>query len=130
MSTQTVLIKDNPTFSTEALNDLIVDSIQDIKGKNVVKLDLRKLDEAPTDFFIICEGDSHTQVKAISENIHKRVKQEAGQLASHTEGKENSQWVCMDYFTTVVHVFYKEARKFYELEELWNDAQFTEYENL
>ena len=130
MSTQTVLIKENPPVSTEALNDLIVDSIQDIKGKNVMVLDLRKLDEAPTDYFIICEGESNTQVKAISENIHLRLKKEAGQSASHVEGKENSQWVCMDYFTTVVHVFYKEARKFYELEELWNDADFTEYKNL
>ena len=130
MSTQTILIKENPPLSTEALNDLIVDSIQDIKGKNVMVLDLRKLDEAPTDYFIVCEGESNTQVKAISENIHLRLKKEANQPASHVEGKENSQWICMDYFTTVVHVFHKEARKFYELEELWNDAEFTEYENL
>lgn len=130
MSTQPVLIKENHPLSTEALNDLIVDSIQDIKGKNVVKLDLRKLDEAPTDYFIICEGDSNTQVKAISENIHKRLKQEAGQFPSHSEGKQNAQWVCMDYFTTVVHIFYRDTRKFYELEELWSDAKFTEYENL
>ena len=67
----------HPQLSTDQLNDLIVDSIQDIKGKNIVKLDLRHLEEAPTDFFIICEGDSNTQVKAISENIEKRVKQEA-----------------------------------------------------
>lgn len=130
MSTQSVLVQKNQSLSTDALNDLIVDSIQDIKGKNVVKLDLRKLDEAPTDFFIICEGDSNTQVKAISENIHKRLKQEAGQHPSHAEGKQNAQWICLDYFTTVVHIFYKDTRKFYELEELWSDAKFTEYENL
>ena len=130
MSTQSVLLKENLPLSTEALNDLIIDSIQDIKGKNVVKLDLRKLDEAPTDFFIICEGDSNTQVRAISDNIHKRLKQEAGQFPSHAEGKQNAHWVCMDYFTTVVHVFYKDTRKFYELEDLWSDAKFTEYENL
>jgi ribosome-associated protein len=112
------------------MNELIVDSIQDIKGKNVVKLDLRKLDEAPTDFFIICEGDSNTQVKAISDNVYKRVKEEAGQNPSHSEGKQNAQWICLDYFTTVVHIFYKDTRRFYELEELWSDAKFTEYENL
>ncbi len=112
------------------LNDLIVDSIQDIKGKNIVKLDLRKLDDAPTDFFIICEGDSNTQVKAIAGNIYKRLKEELGQLALHVEGTQNSRWICMDFFNTVVHVFYRETREFYDIENLWSDAKFTEYENL
>jgi len=117
-------------LSTEELNDLIVDSIQDIKGKNIVKLDLRKLEEAPCDYFIICEGDSNTQVKAIADNIRKRVKEEAGLLPLHTEGERNALWICVDYFDTVVHVFYREKRAFYQLEELWGDASFTEYETL
>ena len=120
----------HPKFTTEALNDLIIDSIQDIKGKNIVKLDLRKLEEAPSDFFIICEGDSNTQVKAISDNINKRVRQEAGIVPTHTEGEQNALWICIDYFDTVVHVFYREKRAFYELEGLWGDALFTEYETL
>lgn len=117
-------------LSTEELNNLIVDSIQDIKGKNIVKLDLRKLEEAPCDYFIICEGDSNTQVKAIADNIRKRVKEEAGLLPLHTEGERNALWICVDYFDTVVHVFYREKRAFYQLEELWGDASFTEYETL
>ena len=119
-----------PQLSTEELNELIIDSIQDIKGKNVLKLDLRHLEEAPTDFFIICEGDSNTQVKAISDNINKRVKQEAGILPARSEGMSNALWICVDYFTTVVHVFYHETRAFYQLEDLWSDAKFTEYESL
>lgn len=118
------------SLSTEELNTLIVDSIQDIKGKNIVKLDLRKLEEAPCDYFIICEGDSNTQVKAIADNIRKRVKEEAGLLPLHTEGERNALWICVDYFDTVVHVFYREKRAFYQLEELWGDASFTEYETL
>ncbi len=125
----TAAIKTNPDF-TENLNDLIIDSIQDIKGKNVLKLDLRQLDEAPADFFIICEGDSNTQVKAIADNIEMRLKKEAGQRPAHSEGQQNALWVCMDYFHTVVHVFYKETRQFYQLEDLWNDAKATEYANL
>lgn len=117
-------------LTTAEINDLIIDSIQDIKGKNIVKLDLRKIEEAPTDFFIICEGDSNTQVKAISDNIQRRLKQGGQQLPSHVEGERNAIWICVDYFTTVVHVFYREARAFYELEELWSDATFTEYESL
>ncbi|MBK9257032.1 MAG: ribosome silencing factor [Saprospiraceae bacterium] len=115
---------------TEILNHLIIDAIQDIKGKNIIKLDLRSLDDAPTDFFIICEGDSSTQVKAISDNIGRRLKDEYGLLPSHTEGMEGAKWVLVDYFDTVVHVFYPETRHFYEIEELWGDAAKTEYENL
>ncbi len=118
------------SFTTEELNDLIIESIQDIKGKNIVKLDLRGLEEAPAEYFIICEGDSNTQVKAIADNIHKRLKDEADVLPSHMEGTRNALWVCIDYFTTVVHVFYRETREFYELEDLWGDATFTEYETL
>jgi ribosome-associated protein len=117
-------------FAIEELNDLIIDSILDIKGKNIVKLDLRRLGDAPTDFFIICEGDSNTQVKAISDNIQKRLKYEAEVLASNTEGERHAHWICLDYFNTVVHVFYRETRAFYELESLWSDARFTEYESL
>jgi len=118
------------SFTTEELNDLIIESIQDIKGKNIVKLDLRGLEDAPAEYFIICEGDSSTQVKAIADNIHKRLKDEADVLPSHMEGTRNALWVCIDYFTTVVHVFYRETREFYELEDLWGDATFTEYETL
>ncbi len=114
----------------EELNTLIVDSIQDIKGKNIIKLDLRHLDDSPTDFFIIAEGDSNTQVKAISDNIYKRLKDEATLLPSHYEGQQNAQWILLDYFETVVHVFYRDTRTFYQLEDLWSDAIFTEYQNL
>lgn len=128
MNSQVKFQKVNPT--TEELNNLIIDSIQDIKGKKIVKLDLRELDDAPTDFFIICEGDSNTQVKAISDNVALRVKRELGVLPSHVEGEKNALWICVDYFTTVVHVFYRETRSFYELESLWSDAAFTEFESL
>ena len=117
-------------LTTEELNELIIESIQDIKGKKIVKLDLRRLEDAPTDFFIICEGDSTTQVKAISDNIQKRVKEEGRELPSHVEGERNALWICLDFFTTAVHVFYRDTRSFYDLEQLWSDARFTEYESL
>lgn len=117
-------------LSEEELNDFIIDCIQDIKGKNIVKLDLRQLDDAPTNYFIICEGDSNTQVKAIADNIYRRLKNEGQTLPSHFEGQQNSLWILLDYFSTVVHVFYRETRAFYELEDLWSDASSTEYQNL
>lgn len=114
----------------EEINDLIVESIQDIKGKNIVKLDLRDLHDAPTDFFIICEGDSSTQIKAIADHIVKKMKETYRVFPSSTEGTQNAKWVCVDYFTTVVHVFYPETRAYYDLDQLWSDAKITSYETI
>jgi ribosome-associated protein len=111
----------------ENLNHLIVEGIRDKKGKNIIQLDLRKLGDAPADFFIICEGDSNTHIKAISDSIYKRVKDELEAAPTHTEGSTGATWVLMDYFNTVVHVFHPETRQFYELENLWSDADITEF---
>lgn len=112
------------------LNDLIIDCIQDIKGKNIVKLDLRMLPEAPADYFIICEGDSNTQIRAIADRIVMRVRDEADLRPFHVEGKIVGRWVLVDYYRTVVHIFYPETREHYDLEDLWSDAVVTKYENL
>lgn len=112
------------------LNDIIIDSIQDIKGKNITMLDLRGISGAPAEFFIICEGDSHVQVNAIAGNIYKRLNEELHTRPLSIEGKSKSNWVLVDYFSTVVHVFYPEARSFYNLEGLWNDAVVTAYDNI
>lgn len=121
-----------PIKKTEVieLNELIIDSIQDIKGKNIVKLDLRAIEESSADYFIICEGDSTTQVRAISNNLNKRIKDEMGILPSHVEGRTSAEWILVDYFDTVIHIFHPEKRAFYEIEELWSDAKHTAYEDL
>ncbi len=110
--------------------DVIIDSMRDIKANNIVKLDLQQLHDRPTDVFIICEGDSSTQVKSIAERVSYRLKTEMGEYAKNTEGTKESRWICLDYFDLVIHVFHKEARAFYELEDLWSDAELTEYESL
>lgn len=114
-------------INSEALNHSIIEGIRDKKGKNIVQLDLRHLDDAPADFFIICEGDSNVHVKAISDSVYQRVKEETFTTPLHTEGSMNARWVLMDYFNIVVHVFYPETRMFYELENLWSDAKVTEF---
>lgn len=114
----------------DLLNYWIIDAIQDIKGKNIVKLDLRALNDSPADYFIICEGDSSTQVKAISDNIGRKLREKMGLHPNHTEGIDGAKWILVDYFDTVVHVFYPETRAFYEIEELWGDAKITQYENI
>jgi len=112
------------------INDLIINAIKDIKGYEITKLDLTKIDDAPTDYFIICHGNSDTQVKAIASNIVKEIKLQTKELPNHVEGQLSGEWVLVDYFTTVVHVFHKEKREFYNLEALWSDAVVTQYDSL
>lgn len=114
---------------TNGLQDLIIDCITDIKGKKIVLLDLRALDDAPADFFVICEGDSTTQVRGIAGNIERRLKDERKLHPGHVEGLQHAKWVCMDYFDTIVHIFYPETRRFYDLEQLWSDAERTVIES-
>lgn len=123
-----VNVKKAPRVKAAAngLQDLIIDCITDIKGKNIVLLDLRELYDAPAEFFIVCEGDSTTQVRGIAGNIERRVKTERQLNPGHVEGLEHAKWVCMDYFDVIVHIFYPETRRFYDLENLWSDARRTE----
>jgi len=88
------------------------------------------LKDAPTDFFIICEGDSTTQVRGIAGNIERRLKDELKLHPGHVEGTEHAKWVCMDYFDAIVHIFYPETRRYYDLEQLWGDAERTVYESI
>ena len=111
----------------EELSHAIIEGIRDKKGKKIVQLDLRQLGDAPADFFIICEGDSSTHVKAISDSVYKKVKEDLYEMPTHTEGSSNARWVLMDYFNIVVHVFYPETREFYDIESLWSDAKVTEF---
>lgn len=104
--------------------------MQDIKARNIIKLDLTKLDDRPADYFIICEADTSVQVKAIANNIYRRVKDEMSMTPGHFEGKDGANWVLVDFFDTIAHVFDPEARDFYEIEELWGDARITEYADL
>ncbi len=117
-------------FTTEELNNLIIDAIQDIKGKKIVKLDLRKVNDAQADFFVIAEGESNVQVRAMADSIYRKVKEELHTTPDRIEGGLQSTWVVLDYFYTVVHLFVQETRYFYQLEDLWSDAQFTQYPDL
>jgi ribosome-associated protein len=100
----------------------IIAAIQEKKGNNIISLDLKKIKEAVADFFIICEAGSQPQIRAISENVEDSVKENCGENPYHHEGFQKLHWVLIDYVNVVVHVMQPEARKFYKLEEMWNDA--------
>ncbi|QNA44154.1 ribosome silencing factor [Lacibacter sediminis] len=106
----------------------IIRAIQEKKGENVISLDLRKIPEAVSDFFIICEAGSTTQVKAIADHVEYLVKEECGEGPYRHEGMSALQWVLVDYVNVVVHIFHPETRKFYRLEEMWSDAAAADHE--
>lgn len=105
----------------------IIHAIQEKKGENIVSLDLRKINEAVADFFIICEAKSHTQIKAIADSIEDLVDKNCGELPYKQEGRQSYQWVLIDYVNIVVHVMQPESRGFYKLEEMWNDGKMEEH---
>ena len=118
-----------PEASSELVKKFVVEGLQEIKGQNITVLDLLDIENAVTDFFIIAEGNSNTQVNSLADSVHKVVRENVGDKPWHIEGRDNSEWVLMDYVTVVVHVFQKGIREFYDLEGLWGDAEITIIEN-
>ena len=106
---------------------VIINAILDKKGENIVSLDLKKIPEAVSDFFIICQANNNNQLRAIADNIEKEVKENCDEMPFKHEGRQAEQWILIDYVDIVVHIMLPEPRKFYRLEELWSDASSMEH---
>jgi ribosome-associated protein len=105
----------------------IINAIQQKKGENIVSLDLRKIPEAVADFFIVCEATSNTQVKAIADYVESHLRDVLNESPYHHEGHQGLHWVLIDYVNVVIHIMQPETRKFYKLEEMWQDAEVEEH---
>lgn len=121
-------MKKNAKNSSEELKKIVLKAILDKKASEVVELDLRNLNDTVADYFIVCHANNTTQVNAIADAVYQNVKSELGILSKSQEGKANAQWIVLDYFDIVVHVFLHETREYYQLEELWSDAITIEHE--
>lgn len=119
--------ENNPT---EQLVHAVVGGIQEQKGTNIAILDMRKIDGSICDYFIICDGGSNIQVDAISNSVDVYVDKKLDEKPYHIEGRENAEWVLVDYVDVVVHIFQRPIRAYYDLEGLWADAKRTDIENL
>lgn len=117
-------------YEAKLLIDSIVDGIQDVKGKDIVILNLSELPNAVADFFIIASGESSTQVESMSQSIVRKTRTDLKEKPWHQEGTSNAEWVLLDYVNVVVHIFYKEIREFYNLENLWADAERIDVPNI
>lgn len=107
----------------------IIAAVQEKKAEKIVSLDMRKINEAVADFFIICEAGNQPQVRAIAEHVEDQVRKICEERPYHHEGYQALQWVLIDYVNVVVHVMLPENREFYKLEEMWNDAVITEHKD-
>ena len=114
--------------SAEKLSDVIVKGMQEKKATDIVVMDLRKVKNAVADFFVVCSGNSDKQLDAITDSIDEQVFKALKENPWHIEGKNNKEWMLLDYIDVVAHVFRKDRREFYALERLWGDAEITEIE--
>lgn len=112
---------------TKELLNVIIEAISEKKGEDIVSLNLSKIDGTVTDFFVITNANSSTQVDAIAHEVERTTREKLKQKVWKKEGYENSQWILLDYGSVVVHVFQTPYREFYKLEELWADAEITNH---
>ena len=117
------LSRNNRIFKT------IIHAIQEKKGTHIVSLDLRKIQEAVADFFVICQASNTTQLRAIADFVEDEVNKKCGEMPYKQEGRQAQQWILSDYVNIVVHVMLPEPRKFYQLEEMWSDAPMMMHDN-
>jgi|TARA_X000000950_G_scaffold48384_2_gene56206 ribosome-associated protein len=111
--------------NTDALLSLIIEGIEEVKGEDINILDLRDIDNNVCKYFVVCSGNSNTQVRAISSSVQKVVSKSLREKPWHVEGQETSEWVLMDFVDVVVHIFQKQTRSHYDIESLWGDAKQT-----
>ena len=112
----------NNISESEALAKLAVLGMDNKKALDVVLLDLRNIETAPANFFVICSGNVPSHVSAISDGVYETIKKATGLNPNRVEGYDNAEWILMDYFDIVVHIFLKDKRQHYRLEELWADG--------
>lgn len=115
---------------TEELVKTIVEGLQEKKGKNIVTVDLTQLPGTICQYMVICEGNTPTQVSALSDSVWDFARRKAGEKPLSIDGVQHAEWIGMDYGTVLVHIFIPERREFYNLETLWSDAKLTSIANL
>lgn len=119
----------NKELSSKDLTELVVKGMTEKKGLDIAILDLRKVKNSITDFFVICSGNSDTQIDALASSVEDEVYKISKTEPWQKEGKANGEWILIDYVDVVAHIFNKERRKHYDLEELWGDAEVTYLED-
>ncbi len=124
------MVKSTTDKETKILLKALISAMQEKKAKNLISIDISGIENSVTNYFVICSGTSTTQVDSIYDNILKCVSEELKIKPFHKEGYENSEWILIDYFDIVVHIFLEDIRNFYKLEDLWADGTIKIYEDV
>lgn len=117
--------KESTKEQTMGLLDAIVEGMKEKKAKNITIINLIGLEHRVADYFVICDADSNTHVNAISDSLEESVMKNTKERPYHSEGKQNGEWILVDYVNIVAHIFMRETREFYNIEGLWADGEFT-----
>ncbi|WP_207533599.1 ribosome silencing factor [Desertivirga arenae] len=123
------MVKSKTINESTIISELVIHGIQEKKGNEIVRLDLRNIHSSIADYFVICHAESSTQVRAIASSIEEEVFKASKQNPVRVEGLEYGEWVLLDYVDVVVHVFKTDKRQFYGIEELWGDAEMQFYKS-
>ncbi|HBG87398.1 MAG TPA: ribosome silencing factor [Marinilabiliaceae bacterium] len=117
------------TITSKQLVDAVVEGIQEKKGVNITVLDLTSIENTISDYFVICDGDSNVHVDTIADSVDEYVRKTVGDKPLHVEGRDNAEWILIDYMNVVVHLFQRKVREFYNLEGLWADGERRDIAN-
>jgi len=123
------MVKNKVFNESSTISELAVHGIQEKKGNDIIRLDLRNIHSSVADYFVICHADSATQVRAIANSIEDEIFKALKLEPRHKEGLDNSEWIILDYFDVVVHIFRTDKREFYGVEDLWGDAEIKFYKS-
>ena len=123
------MVKNKAINESTYISELAIHGIQEKKGNDIVRLDLRNIHSSVSDYFVICHADSATQVKAIANSIEDEVFKAIQQDPWRKEGIEYGEWILLDYVNVVIHIFRTDKREFYGVEELWGDAEVKSYKS-
>ncbi len=123
------MVKNKAINESTYISELAIYGIQEKKGNDIVRLDLRNIHSSVSDYFVICHADSGTQVKAIANSIEDEIYKAIQQEPWRKEGLEYGEWILLDYVNVVIHIFRTDKREFYGVEELWGDAEIKSYKS-
>lgn len=123
------MIKNKALDESSYLSELAIFGIQEKKGNEIVRLDLRNIHSSVADYFIVCHAESTTQVRAITKSIETEIYKAIGEWPTRVEGLEFAEWILLDYVDVVIHVFKTDKREYYGIEELWGDAETVRYQS-
>jgi len=123
------MVKNKIALESTSISEIAIHGIQEKKGNDIVRLDLRNIHSSVADYFIISHADSTTQVKAIANSVEEEIFKALKMEPRRKEGLQHGEWILLDYIDVIVHIFKTDKREFYGIEELWGDAEMQSYKS-